>query len=96
MEHMTIGECLASLEADTSKSALFAFPALKLTLVVRSIMPGQFLVTVTAPDEEPSAGILPTDKLGQLLAAMTEHDLSKAAAGLTDEAEAFLKAQASS
>ena len=96
MVHVTIGECLASLQADTSKSAVFTFPALELVLVVRAVTPGQFLVTVTAPNEEPSAGILPTDKLGQLLAAMTEHDTAKAAAGLTDEAEAFLKAQASS
>lgn len=96
MEHMTIGECLASLEADHSKSAFFPFPALELALEVRAVAPQQFLIKVTAPNEPPSMGVLPIEKLGQLLAAMTEHDTAKQAEGLADEAESFLKAQAQS
>lgn len=96
MEHMTIGECLASLEADHSKSAFFPFPALGLALEVRAVAPYQFLVAVTPVGEEPVMGLLSVDKLGPLLANMTEADTVKAAEGVADEAEAFLKEQAQS
>jgi hypothetical protein len=96
MEHMTIGEALASLEADHSRSATFPFPALGLTLKAQAVAPYQFLVEVTPDGEEPALGVLPINKLGPLLANMTEADTRKAAEGLTDEAEAFLKAEAQS
>lgn len=95
MEHMTIGECLATLEADHSRSAFFPFPALELSLEVRAVAPYQFLVTVTAPNEPPAMGVLPINKLGPLLANMTEADTVKQAEGLAAEAEAFLQSEAS-